>query len=248
MKLNNFMIPKIIHWCWVGPDEPPKFIKECIETWKNVLPDYEIKLWDAKSFDMNSVLFVKQAFDTKSWAFVADYIRLYALYNYGGIYLDSDVKVFKRFDKFLKNKFFSGIDVEAQKGVIGPEAAIMGSIPQNDLIKEFMTIYENRPFLKENGEKDKTVTPILLGSILEHYGFEYKDDTQHLKDDITIYSTKYFCNTNSVKYRKINYAFHINSSYWVFGERTKFAQFFWKHNKMGIYHKIANIISKIKKL
>ena len=83
------MIPKIIHLCWLSGDEYPPMIKKCIESWKRYLPDYEIMLWDTKRFDVNSVLWTKQAFECKKYAFAADYIRLYALYHYGGIYLDS---------------------------------------------------------------------------------------------------------------------------------------------------------------
>lgn len=89
-----------------------------------------------------------------------------------------------------------------------------------------MSLYENIRFILKSGEKDKTVAPVELGKVLEKYGYKYIDETQKLKNNITIYSTNYFCNANSVNSRRINYAFHINSSFWVFGERTKFARFF----------------------
>ena len=85
------MIPKIIHWCWLSGDPYPPKIQACLDTWKKVLPDYEIILWDTNRFDVNSTPWTKQAFEVKKYPFVADYIRLYAIYNYGGIYLDSDV-------------------------------------------------------------------------------------------------------------------------------------------------------------
>ncbi len=81
------MIPKIIHYCWFSGDEYPPLIKKCIKSWKKKLPDYEIKLWDANSFDFDSVPYVKDALAHKKYAFVSDYIRLYALYNYGGYIL-----------------------------------------------------------------------------------------------------------------------------------------------------------------
>ena len=104
------MIPKIIHLCWLSGDEYPPMIKKCIESWKRYLPDYEIMLWDTKRFDVNSVLWTKQAFECKKYAFAADYIRLYALYHYGGIYLDSDVLVYKSFDDLLDLPYFIGED------------------------------------------------------------------------------------------------------------------------------------------
>ena len=75
------------------------------------MPDYELKLWDTHNFDIeNSTPYVKEAFANRKWAFVADYIRLYALYTEGGIYLDSDVKVLKSFDGFLHHKFFTSME------------------------------------------------------------------------------------------------------------------------------------------
>ncbi|MCS2958344.1 hypothetical protein NXX53_17410 [Bacteroides salyersiae] len=90
------MIPKRIHLCWLSGDPYPQKIQKCIDSWKVHLPDYEIMLWDLKRFDIAQVPWVEQAFRVKKYAFAADYIRLYALYNYGGIYLDSDVEVLKR--------------------------------------------------------------------------------------------------------------------------------------------------------
>ena len=89
------MIPKIIHFCWLSNDEYPELIKKCMATWKTKLPDYEFVLWDAKKFDLESTLWTKQAFETKKYAFASDYIRLYAVYTYGGIYLDTDAEVVK---------------------------------------------------------------------------------------------------------------------------------------------------------
>ena len=95
------MIPKIIHFCWLSDDPYPKKIQFCLDTWKKKLPDYEIMLWDFNRFPKDKSVWVSEAFDARKYAFAADYIRFYALYNYGGIYLDSDVEVIKNFDDFL---------------------------------------------------------------------------------------------------------------------------------------------------
>ena len=116
------MIPKIIHLCWLSGDAYPNKIAKCIDSWKRIMPDYEIVLWDTKRFDLNQSLWVKQAFEKKKYAFAADYIRFYALYTMGGIYLDSDVEVLKRFDDFLDLPYFMGAEKAGT-----PEAAIMGA-------------------------------------------------------------------------------------------------------------------------
>ena len=96
------MIPKIIHFCWLSNDPYPKEIRQCMDSWKKVMPDYEIKLWNMETFDVSSApVYVQEAVKARKWAFAADYIRMYALYTEGGIYLDSDVKILKRFDDFL---------------------------------------------------------------------------------------------------------------------------------------------------
>ena len=85
------MIPKIIHFCWLSGDPYPEKIRKCMKTWKKVMPDYEIKLWSMETFDVSSApVYVQEAVKARKWAFAADYIRMYALYTEGGIYLDSD--------------------------------------------------------------------------------------------------------------------------------------------------------------
>lgn len=95
------MIPKIIHYCWLSGDMYPDKIKKCINSWKKIMPDYEIMIWDLSRFDINSIVWTKQAYEKKKYAFASDYIRFYALYNYGGIYLDSDVEILRSFNDFL---------------------------------------------------------------------------------------------------------------------------------------------------
>lgn len=83
------MIPKIIHYCWLSGDEVPENLKKCMDSWKKIIPDYEFVKWDFTKFDKSSSAWVSEAFDNRKYAFACDYIRLYAVYNYGGIYLDS---------------------------------------------------------------------------------------------------------------------------------------------------------------
>ena len=104
------MIPKIIHLCWLSGDPYPPKIAKCLKTWEKFLPDYEVVLWDTQRFDLNSSLWVKQAFEKKKYAFAADYIRFYALFHIGGIYLDSDVEVLKSFDDLLDLPYFIGAE------------------------------------------------------------------------------------------------------------------------------------------
>jgi mannosyltransferase OCH1-like enzyme len=206
------------------------------------MPEYEIKCWDSNSLECIDNVFVKEAFEAHKWAFVADYMRSYALKLYGGIYLDCDVEVYKSFNDFLNLSFFSGTDIISDKGkVTGPEAGIIGAEPNHPFLDEFLKYYDNRHFIKNNGELDQTLLPLIMGRILEKYGYKFEDINQELPYNSKIFSTKYFCNTNSVRYRKQNYAFHKNSNSWASFNRGSFAKFCWKYGYMQIYRDIERL-------
>lgn len=151
------MIPKIIHLCWLSGDPYPSKITKCLKSWKQYLPDYEVILWDTNRFDVNSSLWVKQAFEKKKYAFAADYIRFYALFHMGGIYLDSDVEVLRSFNDLLDLPYFVG----AEKSQM-PEAAIMGAEKGCDWIGKCLEYYQGRSFIKEDGSLDIMVAPDMM--------------------------------------------------------------------------------------
>jgi hypothetical protein len=109
-ELQTITIPKTIHYCWLSGERMTSDTKKCIRSWKRCMPGYELVLWDGQKFDIDSHIFVKEAYQAKKWAFASDYIRLYALYTYGGIYLDTDVYVLKSFNDFLETGFFSAVE------------------------------------------------------------------------------------------------------------------------------------------
>lgn len=242
------MIPKVIHYCWFSGEKKPRLIRRCIRSWKKVLPDYEIKCWDANSFDFESVPYVKQAYERKKWAFVADYVRLYALYTKGGIYLDSDVEVYKSFDEFLKYSFFTGTDIRSpQLNHYGIEAAIMGAEKEHPYLKECLDLYGQLQFIKSDGSMNMTVMPDNITPLLDIYGYKPVDETQYLPQNIVVFSSAYFANCNALNYSDI-YARHWNTSYWSpKGNRGKIYHFFYKHDLMFIYQAAENIFLKMRK-
>jgi len=168
----DMSIPKIVHYCWLSNDPYPELVQRCIQSWKEKLADYELMLWDMNRFDVHSVPWVEQACSVKKWAFAADYIRLYALYNYGGIYLDSDVEVLKSFDDLLDRPYFFGKEHTPDRidssHII--EAATFGAEAHHPLIKKCLDYYAGKNFIMANGAFDTTVLPHIMASVLNQEG------------------------------------------------------------------------------
>lgn len=177
-------IPKIIHFCWFSDDPYPPKIRKCIDSWHRCLPDYEIKKWDYSTFPRGKCKWVDEAFDLDKYAFVADYIRAYALYNEGGIYLDSDVEVLKSFDTLLDLPYFIGKEVESPV-----EAAVMGSQTKHPLFGMLLNYYNTRTFVKEDGTLNKKPMPFVIDKLIKENFI--KSDALKLSDikcdDNTIY-------------------------------------------------------------
>ena len=156
------MIPKIIHYCWISGDPFPEKIQKCIDSWKKILPDYEIVVWDYDKVHKLNVQWCEEAIKVKKYAFVADYVRFYALYNYGGIYLDSDVEVLKSFDELLKLKYFIGQENSCYEW----EAAIIGAEKGTEWIGKCLEYYKNRHFINIFGELQTHVLPYIINTIV----------------------------------------------------------------------------------
>lgn len=210
------MIPKIIHLCWLSGDEYPPMIQDCLLSWKKHLPDYEVWLWDTNRFNVNSTLWTRQAFEAKKYAFVADYIRLYALYNYGGIYLDSDVIVYKSFNDLLNLPYFIGQDYT---GSIEP--AIIGTEKGVSWIGDILKHYENRPFILPNGKMDMTPLPVIcFNRLFDTFSFNSIHQLENYVWDgktINLFDKDFFNSRNSIGSRKTNksYCSHNYAGAWT---------------------------------
>ncbi|MDR2342965.1 MAG: hypothetical protein LBD86_00355 [Spirochaetaceae bacterium] len=141
------MIPKIIQYCRLSDDPIPEDYKRCMATWKQKLPDYELMRWDTKRFDVNSVIWVKQAFEVKLYACASDYIRLYAVYKHGGIYLDMDMEIVKQFDDLLRLDLMLAYENHISKNI---EAGCFGAAKGHPYIKKCMEYFETTPLFIKN--------------------------------------------------------------------------------------------------
>ncbi|WP_289129046.1 glycosyltransferase family 32 protein [uncultured Clostridium sp.] len=181
-------IPKIIHYCWFGGKDKPEVIKKYINSWKEKLRDYEIKEWNESNFDISSNIFVKQAYESGKYAFVSDYVRVYALYNYGGIYMDTDVEVKQPFsDEILGNDSFWGFE---EKNYIA--TSTIGTKKGNKLIKRFLDSYDGKEFIKEDGEIDTLTNVAIVSNIIEGIGIRLDGTYQKIDGICTVYPQEYF--------------------------------------------------------
>ena len=160
------MIPKTIHYCWFGGNPLPEIAQKCIASWKLFCPDYEIIEWNESNFDINECEYVKEAYEAKKWAFVTDYVRLKVLYEFGGIYMDTDVEVIKPIDSLLQYEAVSGFESETQipTGLIASEKS-------NKMIGELLDEYSDIHFRKPDGELDLTTNVVRITKTCYKYGF-----------------------------------------------------------------------------
>lgn len=183
------MIPKKIHYCWFGGNSKSKLIEKCIKSWKKYCPDYEIIEWNESNFDLNCCDYVREAYEAKKWAFVSDYVRIWALNTYGGIYLDTDVEITQNLDKFLPHSAFTGFESKDY-----PFTAVFGCEKNHHTTETILESYSNRVFkLGENEYDLQPNTAFITNIFIEEYGVKLNNETQHLKNGLTIYSNDYFC-------------------------------------------------------
>ena len=152
-------IPKIIHYVWVGGKEKPKTIKRCMKTWKKHLGDYQIIEWNEQNFDISSNRFVKQAYEQKKWAYVSDYIRAYALYHYGGIYLDTDVIVMDDLTSLLNDRAFVGFETPQY-----PFTAAFGAEKGHPFLKDILSYYDDIDFSYNKKDEMAAVNTKIVSS------------------------------------------------------------------------------------
>ena len=171
-------IPRIIHYCWLSEDPVPRKMKQYIAGWKKLLPDYRFVKWDLKSFDKDSSVWVREAVAEKKYAFASDFIRIYAVYKYGGIYLDMDVEVLKPFDELLKEPYMFACESPDGRLI---EAGCFGAKEHDPFLKECLEYYRDRHFIKDGGALDMCPLSKVMSRIIRDKKFR-----------LNLYSWEYF--------------------------------------------------------
>ena len=164
------MIPKIIHYCWFGGNPLPELEQRCLASWYLHMPDWEYRWWNEDTFDISSApLYVRQAYDAHKYAFVSDYVRLWALEKFGGVYMDVDFMVYRPFDELMsKYAAFAGYEGSKRNPVM---QGVIASEPHGSWVTDMLETYVDRKFILPDGRLDMTPNTSYFSDRLESKGF-----------------------------------------------------------------------------
>ena len=270
------MIPKIIHYCWFGQAPLPPLAEQCIASWKAHMPEWEMKAWTEASLSQSlsplkggegcwldyMPLYVKQAYEARKFAFVSDYVRLWALEQYGGLYMDVDFMVFRPFDDLMdKYPAFAGYEGSKRQPVM---QGVLASEPHGAWVRDMLGTYNDRTFIKEDGSLDMTPNTSYFSDRLESHGFVangvekdfYVKSISNLKFQISnleeptfflhVFPVHYFCpmlTTGEDVRTEETYCEHKGESSWAenTGWKAKLLKFFgpkWRTRLIKLKRKI----------
>ncbi len=231
------MIPKKIHYCWIGGNPLPDSAKKCIASWKKYCSDYEIIEWNENNYDFTKNQYMREAFEAKKWGFVPDYARLDIIYTYGGIYLDTDVEIIRPFDTLLSNHSFAGFETNEHINFGLGFAAEAG----NPVIKKLLDSYDDLRFVNDDGTFNMIPSPQLNTLTLDELGLKRTGEKQVIQNCFTIYPTDYFCpksfDDGVIRKTKNTYSIHHFDATWYTDDQQKEKQKRWKAGKKN-YQKI----------
>ncbi len=226
------MIPKLLHLCWLSGDPYPELIQRCLGSWARHLPDYEVKIWNRTTFDLDGTAWVAEAAACGKYAFAADYIRLHALYYHGGVYLDADVEVLRNFDDLLQLRSFMGLESGGDL-----EPAVMGAVPHAEWVGHSLNYYQGRHFLSPDGARDQKPLPLILGEVLNsHYRMPSEPFTGRVDIEgagLSLFDASYFSpkqiHSKTLQLAQHSYAVHHFDGHWV--DQT------WQHTAKQLLHR-----------
>lgn len=215
------MIPKIIHYCWFGRGQMPELVQTCIASWHAHMPDWEYRCWSEDNFDIVSApQYVREAYETRKYAFVSDYVRLWALEQEGGVYLDTDVEVLRSFDALLNDTAFIGLE---ESLALLPGTCVMGCEAHCQWVKDMLATYDGAKFLREDGSMDLTTNVQRMGQQMVEGGLLHKREIQYLPQwGLRVYTHDYFSpitSTRVMRKTRNTYCIHRFAGSWVDGKK-----------------------------
>lgn len=237
------MIPKILHYIWFGNNPLTPLAEECLASWLETMPDWQIMRWDETNFDIAAApLYVRQAYEARKFAFVSDYVRLWALEQYGGVYVDTDVKVLKSYEPLLHDTAFIGL--EESKAHL-PGTCVMGCEAHCQWAKDMLALYDGISFIRPDGSIDMTTNVERMGRFLQTKGFVPSRETQYIPEyGLRVYTHDYFSPITSTRVmRKTSntYSIHYFAESWRDGKKKSG----WR--EWTITREIVNAMVQIKR-
>lgn len=188
-------IPKIIHYCWVGGNPKPQSVLYCIESWKQCCPDYEIREWNETNYDFTKNEYMRQAYEAKKWGFVPDYARLDIVYEYGGIYLDTDVEMVRSFDDLLENACFFGFEDTGDGEYFVNCGHGFGAVSHHEAVRNARDLYEHLSFANADGALNLLASPYYTTQSLRQLGLVQQNRDQVLSG-VQVYASDVLCPKN----------------------------------------------------
>lgn len=243
------MIPPILHYIWFGNKPLTPLAEQCLASWQEQMPDWTIMHWDESNFDIAAApLYVRQAYDARKFAFVSDYVRLWALEQYGGVYVDTDVKVLKSYEPLLNDTAFIGF--EESKAHL-PGTCVMGCEPHCQWVKDMLALYDGIEFVKPDGSLDLTTNVDRMGEIIRKVlrSEGVKDEKYWIQNQyidkwgLRIYTHDYFSpitSTRVMRKTKNTYSIHYFAESWRDGKKKHC----WRD--WTITREIVNVLVQIK--
>ena len=269
------MIPKIIHYCWFGKGLMPQSQKDCIRGWQRLMPDYRFMRWDESTFDLGKHPLAQCACNAKRYALASDVCRYNVLAEYGGIYLDTDVELFQRLDRYLDCDFFSAIELYREfenehiaERYLNPDGtakdptqdvprmeiltSTMGCCPGQEMVVQLRDYYESLPATDDYARdyRQHVNNDRLVARYAAARGFRYIDETQHLADDMVIYGTGTFGHAFCAN-PDFSVSYHHNAATWEQERWTRtqrHAFFFDKLGLLPLYKKYKALKKGVKRL
>lgn len=242
------MIPKILHYCWFGKGEMPELVQTCIASWHTHMPDWEYRLWSEENFDIASApQYVREAYAAKKYAFVSDYVRLWALEQEGGVYLDTDVEVVRSFDPLLSDTAFIGLE---ESLALLPGTCVMGCEAHCQWVIDMLSTYKDAKFMREDGTFDMTTNVQRMGVKMIEGGLLHERKKQYLPLwGVRVYTHDYFSpitSTRVMRKTKNTYCIHRFAGSWVDGKKGSIRNWWivreWINLLIQIKRKIVKIL------
>lgn len=237
---------KTIHYIWLGGKKKPRVIQKCILSWKKYMPGWKIKEWNETNLDINICEYCKEAYEAHRYAFAADVLRFYILYNEGGLYFDTDVKLLKSLEPLAQEyEAFTGYEYTR----LNPGLVLYAKHKRNKIFAEMLEQYYSNHYIIDGKENQKVVGEY-LSEILEKYGFKYCDILQQCSD-FTVFPSTYFCPTdafgNKINFSENTYSVHLFAASWM-PVKARFLRgikkFLYRHIGVNTIQKIMQMIRR----